>query len=261
MRFYYFSMFSWMAYIVVVLTAIGLLSILWVGLLKFKLANPVYWILVAAIVIGPWTEELWIAYNFDRLCRKDAGVFVNKTVEVAGFYDDTTGWGPRQLAASNYQFMESRDILKNKLLRVERADEASRDRALAWYAENNQGKEQSGELFVVHPINDKEQVVVSPNGVNAWHVATIDKPTAQYHYKARWSGQAVPVAHKIWREDSSVVDAHTGEVLGEYVAYSRGPYWFFISLGAPTIVCEETSVGTRKYGSLIHLAVLKPLKQ
>jgi hypothetical protein len=53
------------------------------------------------------------------LCKKDAGIFVYKTVEVEGFYDDTTHWW-RQLIESNYQFVESRDNTYGGLWRVER---------------------------------------------------------------------------------------------------------------------------------------------
>lgn len=119
MRFYYFSLFSWMLYLVVALGAIGLVTLIWTGLLKLRFASPIYWVLVPAILVLPWAEELWIAYNFDRLCHKDAGVFVNKVVKVDGFYDDTTHWW-RQLKESDYRFVESRDNIHNTLWRVEK---------------------------------------------------------------------------------------------------------------------------------------------
>jgi hypothetical protein len=260
MRFYYFSLFSWMAYVVLASIGIVLLWFLWTKALRLKVSNPVYWVLLVAIVVAPWTEELWIAYNFDRLCRKDAGVFINKTVEVDGFYDDTTGWGPRQLSESGYRFMESKDILAGgRLMRVERAGDAMRDRAIAWYTEKNPDKPRPDGQVIVQPISEREQVVVSPNGVDAWQVRFYVKVSARYHYK-RTVASGTPVAHRITRSEDVVVDNETSEVLGRYADYGRGPYWFFISLGAPTIPCEETLAGTRKYGSLIYRAVLKPSK-
>jgi hypothetical protein len=260
MRFYYFSIFSVMLYAGVISIAIVLLTMAWVWFLKFKLRNPLYWILVAALLVGPWVEELWIAYNFDRLCRKDAGVFINKTVEVEGFYDDTSGWGPRQLSESKYRFMESRDILSHKLLRVERTDDESRDRALKWYSEKNPGQQRSSEQFIAHPLNDKEQVVVSPNGIDAWRVVTIDKPTARYQYKTINSHTSV--AHQIKRFEDIVFDSQSGEVLGRFVNYYRGAYWFFISLAAPTIPCREAETAVRERGTLsIFAFTLLPVKK
>jgi hypothetical protein len=254
MRFYYISILSWMVYAAVAFIAIVLLWILWTRLFKLQTKNPVYWVLVAAVLLGPWVEELWIAYNFDRLCRKDAGVSIRKTVEVEGFYDHTSGWGARQVSQSQYLFMESRDILTDRLLRVERADDSARDSALRWYSERNPGIERSKDVFLVRQVGDREQIVVVPDGLTAWRVNVIDKPTARYHYTAHWSGEAIPVAHKIKREDASVVDTHTGEVLAMYVGYARDPYWFFISAGAPTVACEET----KGKHSLIYRDALKP---
>jgi len=207
MRFYYFSVFSWMAYGLYLVLVVGALSALWSKAFNLKLANPVYWILVAAITIGPWSEELWIAYNFDYLCRKDAGVFINKTVEVDGFYDDTTHWW-RQLAESKYKFVESKDYIDKTLWRVERAGDEIRH-------------------------------------------FRIDKPTARYHYKR--VDVHTPVAHQIKRFENVVVDSQSGEVLARYTDYSRGPYWFFISLGTASIECRET----RGKSSVVYYGVLK----
>lgn len=254
MRFYYISIFSWMVYAAVALVAIVLLWLLWTRLFKLKTKNPVYWALIAAILVGPWVEELWIAYNFDRLCRKDAGVFINKTVEVDGFYDDTTGWGPRQLSESRYRFMESRDILTGRLIRVDQADDNARQETLRWYSEKNPGKERAKDAFVVRQVNDREQIAVAPDGTAAWRVNVIDKPTAQYHYRRVDSHR--PTAHGVKRFENSVLDNRTGEVLARYTDYSRGPYWFFISMGAPSVECAET----KGKDPIVYRAALKPPK-
>lgn len=256
MRFYYFSVFSWILYGVVSVIALALFWALWTKLLKLKTANPVYWVLVAAILAGPWAEELWIAYNFDSLCRKDAGVFVNKTVEVDGYYNDT-GTVTRIVGGPDYKFIESPEG-NGGYRRVERASEEEKARALAWYAEKNPGKQSAANAWITHSVSDRAQVIVEMNTGYAWRIRRLDKPTARYHYKTLNSH--TPAAHRIKRFEDVVIDNQTGEVLGRYTNYYRGPYWFFISLGTPTIPCEETQAETRKYGSLIYPVVLKPSK-
>ena len=120
MRFYYISIFSVMLLGLFYLIGTGLLAALWLWLRKrWKRAwiamVPLFLLLYAA----PVAEEFWIAWNFGQLCKKDAGIFIHKTVEVEGFYDDTTHWW-RQLAESKYQFVESRDNTYGGLYRVER---------------------------------------------------------------------------------------------------------------------------------------------
>jgi len=120
MRFYYISIFSVVFLGLIYLIGTGLLA--WIGLWlrkRWKRAWTVMVPLFLLLYIAPIGEEFWIAWNFGRLCKKDAGLFVYKTVEVEGFYDDTIHWW-RQLAESKYQFMESRDNTYGGLYRVER---------------------------------------------------------------------------------------------------------------------------------------------
>ena len=79
MGFYYFSLFSWMAFGAYFAMAAGII----VTLCNKNKLSP-YWKagLLTVAFIAPWTEELWIAYNFGQLCGKDAGKFIYKTVEV-----------------------------------------------------------------------------------------------------------------------------------------------------------------------------------
>lgn len=259
MLFYYFSLFSFIAYGVFVFIAIVLLWLVWTKLLRLRVRNLLYWVLIASIVIGPWGEELWIAYNFGRLCRKDAGLFIYKTAKVDGFYDDTTGWGPRQLAASGYEFVESRDILHKKLLRVERANEASRVRVLEWYAQHPSEAHRDNQ-YLVYPVSDMEQLVVSPNRVNVWRVTTISHPTARYVYK--WiSGYPSPmVAQKIFRHEEAVIDTKVNETLGRYVRYGRLPSWIYIGLGPSDYACDGPDGGPQtKHSLLIYREVLRPV--
>jgi hypothetical protein len=120
MRFYYMSLFSLV--LVGLIYVFGTIFLVWLGkILKnrwdgaWKLMVPLF----PLLYIGPIAEELWIAWNFGRLCKKDAGLFIYRTAEVQGFYDDTTHWW-RQLAESDYQFVESRDNTFGGLYRVER---------------------------------------------------------------------------------------------------------------------------------------------
>ncbi len=90
MRFYYISIFSVLLLGLIYLVGTGLLT--WFGLWlrkKWKRAWMVMVPLFLLLYAGPVAEEFWIAWNFDRLCKKDAGIFVYKTVEVDGFYDAT----------------------------------------------------------------------------------------------------------------------------------------------------------------------------
>jgi|tagenome__1003787_1003787.scaffolds.fasta_scaffold20929793_3 hypothetical protein len=125
MRFYYFSIFSWFAYALYLWLLFIAFWLIWTKALKLRISNPGYWILITALALAPWGEELWIAYEFGQLCGKDAGVVISKTAQIDGFYDDTTHWW-RQLEESSYQFVESRDRITNTLWRAERAGDEVR---------------------------------------------------------------------------------------------------------------------------------------
>lgn len=260
MGFYYTSIFS-----------IGLLGI------AYALLGLVFWGLTrvtremrgrkavlaaagAAFLVLPIAEELWIAWNFAQVCR-EAGTFIYKKVHVDGFYDDTTGWGPRQLAESKYHFMESRDRLREKFLRVEWTDETSRNRALAWYTAQDQTKERPKDAFVVQPLDEKTQVVVSPNGIDAWRVTTIDRPTARYHYK--WPTQyGSPVAYKIGKSERLVIDSETNEQVARYTGFGRRPPWYWVGLDTPAFACDAPGRWPLTRGDpLIYREALIPATQ
>jgi len=190
MRFYYFSSFSLIAYWVVMGIAIMVLWLLWTQAFKLKMRHPVFWVLVVAILVLPWSEELWIAYNFDRLCRKDAGVFINRTVEVDGFYDDTTHWW-RQLQESPYQFVESREYGTKNYWRVERVGNEIRhfkiDRPTARY----HYKRVDSHTPVAHQIRRFENVLIDSQTGEIlgrytnyargayWFFISLDRPTIE----------------------------------------------------------------------------------
>ena len=249
MRFYYFSSISWLAYAVVAAIAVLLLWLLWTKLLKLRVTNPIYWVLIGVVFIGPWVEELWIAYNFDQLCRRDAGLFVNKVVPVDGYYDDTA-LSTRIVGGPAYKFIEGRN--KNgKVSRVERASEEEKAVAIAWYTERN-GKQPNENEWITQPVSAKKSVTVEMNTGYAWRTTRLGEPTARYQYKRL--DDHTPVAHRIWRFDDVVLDARTGDVLGRYTNYVRGPYSFFISLDVPVIECREI----RGKDPLVYRSVLRP---
>ena len=261
MGFYYLSIFSLFLIAAIYAVAIGAFWLVWARLLGRKFTGPAVWVVVAAIVIAPWVEELWIAYHFGQAC-KEAGTFIYKKVQVDGFYDDTTGWGPRQLAESKYRFVESKDVLYKALSRVERADDVSRDRALAWYADKNRGKQRPKDLYVVHPVSDKEQIVVSSNGVDAWSVTKIVRPTARYHYI--WPNPyGARVAHKVGKSERIVIDTETKEEpIARYTGFGRRPPWFWIGLDRPAFACDAPGRWPLTRGSpLIYREVLIPAAQ
>lgn len=251
MRFYYFSLFSWIAYGVVVSVAIVLLWLVWTKLLTLPLKNPVYWLFVAAILVAPWSEELWIAYRFDQLCRKDAGLMIKKTVKVDGFYDDTGVL--TRLVGRPYEFVESPDG-QGRYKRIERASKEEKAKALAWYSGTHPGLAPPRNAWITQPISDRVRVVVEPDTGHAWHITTIDQPTARYWYKR--VDNHTRVAHQIRRFQNAVFDSQTGELLARYMEYTRGPYWFFIGLDAPSIECVEA----KGKDPISYRAALRPVR-
>jgi hypothetical protein len=120
MRFYYFSLFGTLLALTVSQFAAGAFWAIWRGALKQKLPAWAFLLSLPIFLVLPWIEELWIAFNFAQFCRKDAGLSINKTAEVDGFYDDTTHWWRQLKESTNYRFVESRDIVTGTLWRVER---------------------------------------------------------------------------------------------------------------------------------------------
>jgi hypothetical protein len=207
MRFYYINIFSVILLVLIWLIGTGLL--VWLGSYLRKTRKRVWPVLVPLFLllyIGPIAEELWIAWNFGQLCKKDAGIFIYKTVEVEGFYDSTrpTHAGPptAQAVASfelgGYQFYEM--LFPNR---------------------------KGGSHQVVH--------LEKTNGV--WTPTVLDQPTARYHYKELASH--LPVSHQVKKFERVVVDQENKKVLGRYLNYYRGAPWFFIGLDRPTIPCAE----------------------
>lgn len=235
MGFYYISIFS----IFPLGIAYGLLSLVFWAIARLTRAMPGRKVLLgvvgAAFLVLPVAEELWIAWNFGQAC-KGAGTVIQKKVQVEGFYDSTMRSAYENTKPGSYIFVEQATEDRKGIERVERADDRSRAKALAWYAERNPGKGLQKEQSVIYSLNDKERIVVFSNGVDAWRVTRLDRPTARYHFNRTDSGTRV--AHKIVKSQTIVVDSENDEQIARYTRYGRGPSWFFIGLDVPGFACD-----------------------
>lgn len=229
MRFYYMSIISLAAVIIYYFVVLWIVRGYWSVSRKDLFANTVALTIAAAVLVAPWAEELWIAYNFGQLCRKDAGIFINKVVEVEGYYDATAN-----------RLSIDRQVLPVTAESFEKQGYKFYEQSLR-YEQNGLGK-------VAH--------FKKLNG--EWVGSILDKPKARYHYTRNIYGEEV--AHKITRVEARVTDSENGTVIGRYVSYGRGPYWFYVSLGRPPYSCDGPDGGPNsKHNSLIYREVLKPV--
>jgi len=229
MGFYYPSIFSLMLLGVFYAVVLIGLWLWWTKGLKRKFTGPAAWSVVALVVVAPWLEELWIAYNFGQLCRKDAGIFVNKVVEVEGYYDATAGLRQiyKPLPAVTAENFDKRGFK---------------------YYEMSLANTKGGPSKVAHfeKINGE------------WTGAVLEKPTARYHY--RWPHSHTPVAYKIKSHEWVIEDVEQKTIIAREKAYAREAYWFYIGLDRPTMFCPVFgNYGEKLTGELYRLA-LKPSK-
>ena len=94
-----------------------------------------------------------------------------------------------------------------------------------------------------------------PSGVDAWKVTRLDQPTARYWFH-RSNGERV--AHEVGMQQSTVTDTQTGEVIGRYVMYYRQAPWFFVSIAAPAMGCDQPGARSASGSFLIYQSVLRP---
>lgn len=250
MGFYYISIFS--IFLLGVVYA-ALLLIFW-GIARFTREMPgrraLLCIVGAVFLVLPVGEELWIAWNFGQAC-KEAGTFIYKKVQVNGFYDSTMRSAYENTKPGGYQFVEHATEDRKGIERVERVDNDARNKALSWYTERNPGKGLPKKQSVIYPLNDKERVVVFPNGIEAWKVTRLDRPTARYHFR---SLSHIPHGHKVVKHDGTVTDSETKEVLGRELRFGRYAPWFFVGLDAPVKLCY----GKRDVKGMLYDNVLLP---
>ena len=260
MRFYYISIFSILLLGLIYLIGTGLLT--WFGLWLRKRWKRAWMLMVPLFLLlyaGPVAEEFWIAWNFGQLCKKDAGIFIYKTVEVEGFYDSTMRSAFENTKPGRYRFAEHATEDHKGVERVERVDDSVRDQALAWYARTNPGKDKPKDRSIFYPLNDKETIAVLPNGVDAWRITRLDHPTARYRFTKPHSHTIV--AHRIKMFEYLVEDVTAREVLGREKTYAREAPWFFIGLDRPTRFCDLSGSYGEKIHATIYDVVLKPMKR
>jgi len=252
MGFYYFSIFS----IVPLGIAYGMLFLVYWGIARLTRGIPGRKALLVVVgmvfLILPVAEELWIAWNFGQAC-KEAGTFIYKKVQVEGFYDSTMRSAYENTRAGHYQFVEHATEDRKGIERVQLADDEARVKALTWFTKTYPGKERPKGKSLKYPVSDREQIVVFPNGVDAWRVTKLDRPTARYHY--RWPKRNATMGHKTYNQIEEVIDLVTSEILGRTVQYGRTSPWFFAALDDPGMTCP---VASEKRGLLLYRLVLEP---
>jgi hypothetical protein len=231
MRFYYVSLFSLI--LLGLIYVFGTMFLVWLGKTLRKRWDGAWKLMVplfALLYIGPIAEEPWIAWNFGQSCKKDAGIFVYKTVEVDGFYDAAAVL-PRvydPLAPQSVEYYEK-------------------------------GGYRYYELGLSQPSGDPNKVVHIEKVEGVWTPTVLDRPTARYHYKELASH--LPVSHQVKKFERVVVDQQTQDVLGRYLIYYRGAPWFFIGLDRPTIPCVESRDSwTEGRSMMVWQSVLLPKK-
>jgi len=227
MHFYYWSFLNWIPITIFYVIAAVVLWILWRLIKDDKKAKFFIWGLIPVMLILPWIEELWIAGQFGRHCKQDAGIFIYKTLEVDGFYDATrpTHANPRSKAAAD-------DLDKG------------------------------GYQFYEMPLPDFKggptRVVHLEKENNIWTPTVLEQPTARYHYK--WPEMNSTVSYKVRKTERLVSDSETGEVLGRYVDYDRTAPWFFVGSDRPLMFCKEAEVAARERGTVFGpRMVLRPM--
>ena len=258
MRFYYISIFSILLLGLIYLIGTGLLT--WFGLWLRKRWKRSWMLMVPLFLLlyaGPVAEEFWIALNFGKLCKKDAGRFIYKIVEVDGYYD-ATGATLDSVRPGRYKFIESFSSSGKGAVHVSVGDENLKRQAFSQYEKDAPGKSAAEQEIIRVILDERTEALVYPKKGDSWRITRLEHPTARYHYTTNIYG--TNVAHKITRQESTVSDQTTGEVIGRYVEYGRRPPWFFIGLGEAPYSCDGPDGGPNsKYNRLIYREVLLPM--
>ena len=213
MRFYYVSIFSVIFLGLIYAVGTALLVGMWYALRRWKHAWMLMLPMFVLLYVGPVAEELWISWKFGQLCKKNAGIFVYKTVKVEGFYDDTR---PTHDGLPTPQAVESFD--------------------------------RSGYRFYELKFRNTKKIVHIEKVNGQWAPTVLDHPRARYRYETLASHKLV--SHRIRKFEDVVIDSQTGEVLGKYLDYARGAPWFFIHLDRPTMFCREVEDDARARGTM-----------
>lgn len=181
--------------------------------------SPKRWgllLLAPPLLVLPYADEFWIAWHFERACR-EAGVTVNRKVEVEGYANATSG-------APHYPNdpRESRRLYND-------------EKSLAEW-------DKTGYRFKEQLLSDGWALHLErrADGVYALY---IEYPQARYHYRYADPRHWVPAGYQMNRREMQVVDSETGEVLGRELSYERYPgfvegLWVRF-LGSGQVICDR----------------------
>ena len=157
---------------------------------------------------APGLEEL------KRLCEKDAGLKIYKTVEADGYYDASRKGGVLwQLVPSDYRFVEFCDYDSKR----PSFDEPGCWRLTKVSRETGQCDERVDKTL----WKSGSEATIAFREQSCIAVEKIEKPTARYHYHSdfkKWT--ATNEVSKYTRTDVSIEDTKTSEILGRYIYYS-----------------------------------------
>lgn len=158
---------------------------------------------------APGLEEL------KRLCAKDAGLTINKTVEAEGYYDATRKGGVLHLLIpSEYRFTEYCNFEPTK---TSLSDEPGCFRLTKVSRETGQCNE------IVDKVLKKsgKDTTIKFREHNCIAVEKLEKPMARYSYKEGLkSWLAKNGISKFRKSYARIKDTKTGELLSEYISYS-----------------------------------------
>ena len=204
---------------------------LWVRRDRYRWVKTVLVVVVPIVLVLPWAEELWIAWNFAKLCE-GAGVHVMRKVEVDGYFNATTT-GPA------------------------RPELITDPRRIASY----EGK---GYRFVERKADygaDAKVSHVEKDADGQWAVTILDSPQARYHYQLL--RQDSLVSHKLTIIERAVTDTEDGSIIGRSVIYKRYPNiieWQWIRFfGTGMSMCPDPEKGP--HPPSFPQAVLIPAKK
>lgn len=165
--------------------------------------------LLLIVLMLPFADEFWIAWNFEQLCR-ESGVKVYRTVEVEGYLNTTASGSRKPIIVTSTA-------------------------SIAEY-------ERSGFRFQER-IAEGNKISHAEKTDGQWQVVILDKPEARYHYLNPNQKDWVPVGYQINRHERRVVDSLTNEVLGRELSYERYPgfvegLWIRF-IGSGQIICNR----------------------
>jgi len=210
------------------------------------------------LYLAPIAEELWIAWHFGQLCRKDAGIFVNKTVEVEGFFN-ATGSTLDLVRPGNYKFIEAyRPSNKGgapEIIRLEFGDAEFFRQAVERYEKEFSSQKASEKDVLRVNLDERTEALLYPQKGDSWRITKLEKSTARYHY-LQTDAQASQ-GHKLSKFERVVIDSQTRDLLARETVYGRGAPWFYIGLAHPVMQCPTPGDHPlEKHGSVFNLALI-----